>query len=272
MRIVVLALLLAVAASLAFGAEAVELPSRDGPIRAQLLRPPGAGPFPAIVALHGCAGIGTRSLPLRPIYRDWGTRWVEAGYAVVFPDSFGSRGAGPQCRARERRIRPAVERTRDAEAALAWLRAQPWVKSDRISLVGWSNGASTALWTVRAGNGGPARDGDFRQAIAFYPGCRVPAQRGWSARIPTLILIGEADDWTPAAACHDMVKQARGRSALVDIVGYPGAYHSFDSPNLPVRVRTGLAYTGNGSGTAHIGTNPAAREDAIRRVMQWLAR
>jgi len=57
-------------------------------------------------------------------------------------------------------------------------------------------------------------------------------ETAWSARVPTLILIGSADDWTPAAACQQMVAGARGRrSAHVQIVVYPRAHHEFDRAN-----------------------------------------
>jgi dienelactone hydrolase len=55
-------------------------------------------------------------------------------------------------------------------------------------------------------------------------------------------------------------------------VVYPGAYHEFDRPDYPVRVLTGLAFSADCSGHAHVGTNQAARDDAIRRVGQFLAR
>jgi len=83
---------------------------------------------------------------------------------------------------------------------------------------------------------------------------------------------GAADDWAPASACEQMVKSARGRSAQAEIVVYPGAYAEFDHPNKPVSQLTGLAFSVDGSGRAHSGTNPEARADAIRRVPQWLAR
>jgi dienelactone hydrolase len=67
------------------------------------------------------------------------------------------------------------------------------------------------------------------------------------------------------------VEEARGRGAFTSIITYPGAYHDFDRPNFPVRQRKGLAFTANGSGTAHLGTNEAARTDAITRVPQWLS-
>jgi dienelactone hydrolase len=69
-----------------------------------------------------------------------------------------------------------------------------------------------------------------------------------------------------------MVAEARGRTARAAIVVYPGAYHGFDRPNYPERVLNDLAFTADGSGRAHIGTNTPAREDAIRRVRAWLLR
>jgi dienelactone hydrolase len=251
--------------------EPVQIPQGEGALNAVLFRPPGEGPFPAIVALHGCAGLNDRSGELKPLYRDWGERLASAGHAVLFPDSFGSRGAGPQCRIRDRRIRARFERVRDANAARQWLQEQPWVKTDRVALVGWSMGAVTTLWSVRPRSG--ARDAhDFRSAIAFYPNCRRAGETAWSSRIPVLVLIGTADDWTSASACQTMVAGARGRSARVEIVTYRGAHHAFDHPNLPLQERTGLAFTADGSGRAHVGTDPTARQDSIRRVSEWLAR
>ena len=69
-----------------------------------------------------------------------------------------------------------------------------------------------------------------------------------------------------------MVAGARGRSALASLVVYPGAFHEFDRPDFLVRELNGLANTADGSGRAHIGTNAAARADALMRVPEWLAR
>src|SRR5262249_56335176 len=118
--------------------------------------------------------------------------------------------------------------------------------------------ATSTLWAVRpraaVHDGAP----DFRSAVAFYPGCRRLNDLAWSARAPTLLLIGAADDWTPAAACQQMVKGARGRSAHVEIITYPDAQHEFDHPNRPITQRTGLAFSADGSGRAHVATHAGA--------------
>jgi dienelactone hydrolase len=264
---------LAVTRAAAAAPELVEIPEGSIRLKSYVYRPAGDGPFPAVVALHGCAGLAGRSGPVAGRYHDWGERLAAAGFVVLFPDSFGSRGLSSQCSVRERSVRTARERVADALAARRWLQNQKWVVANRVSLLGWQNGGGAALWTVRrharsGAEGGP----DFRSAVALYPGCRRLRQTEWSGRVPTLVLVGAADDWGPASACQQMVASARGRSAQAQIVVYPGAYAEFDHPNKPVSQVTGLAFSADGSGRVHLGTNPAARADAIRRVPQWLAR
>jgi dienelactone hydrolase len=273
--LILLAALAAVAgaaAGSAAAAEPVDISQSDTMLHGILFRPEGAGPFPSVVALHGCESLLNRSGKMAPHLADWGERLAAAGLAVVFPDSFGSRGLRTQCRVSERKVRSEHERVADANAARRWLQSQPWTIKNRVSVLGWANGGMASLWAVQPH--AVPHDGvpDFRSAVAFYPGCRRLGELAWSARIPTLILIGKADDWTAPAPCEQMVAGARGRSALASLVVYPGAYHEFDRPDYPVRELTGLAYTADGSGRAHIGTNAAARTDALMRVPEWLAR
>jgi dienelactone hydrolase len=253
-------------------AENVDIPDGSLTLHSTLYRPDGPGPFPAIVALHDCGGLDSRPAASTELYAEWAKLLVADGFVVLFPDSFGSRGLGSQCRVRRPTVDSSNVRADDARVARHWLQTQPYVRPDRISLLGWSSGGSTALWTVRPNavphDGGP----DFRSAVALYPGCRRLRETAWSARVPTLILIGSADDWKLASTCQQMVAGARGRSARVEIIVYPGAHHEFDRANSPIRVRDGLAHTPDPAGRVHSGTNPAARTDALKRVPQWLAR
>ena len=177
------------------------------------------------------------------------------------------------CRSAERVARPSRERVADAYAAKAYLQTRNDVKPTAISLLGWSNGGSTVLYTVDPRRSPAPGAPDFAKAIAFYPGCRTPLEsRRWRTRMPLLVLIGAADDWTPSEPCRALVEQAKAAGQPADIVLYPGAYHDFDHPNLPVRTHKGIAYTAKGDGIAHTGTDPAARADALRRVPAFLAR
>ncbi|HEV3186327.1 MAG TPA: dienelactone hydrolase family protein [Xanthobacteraceae bacterium] len=269
---VILAFLAWSGAAAAAAPELVEIHEGSTKLKAYLYRPDGDGPFRAVVGLHGCGGLSGRSGPVATRYRDWGERLSAAGFAVLLPDSFGSRGLASQCTVRGSTVRTARERVADAVAARRWLQAQSWVIADRVSLMGWQNGGVATLWTIRRRGGGEGDGEDFRSAVALYPGCRRLSQTEWSARVPTLVLVGAADDWAPAKACEQMVAGARGRSAQTQIIVYPGAYSAFDHPDMPMRQLSGLAFSADGSGHAHSATNPAAREDAIKRVPEWLAR
>ena len=274
---VALAAGLAVAASTADAVpaaapETIDIPREDGALKAVIFRPDGAGPFPAIVGMHGCGGLFSKgAVALR--YRDWAQHLTKAGFVVLYPDSYGSRGLGSQCTVRNGAVRTDRERVADANAARRWLQHQPYVEADKVALLGWSNGGISVLWAVRRLAAAPKDDtADFRSAVALYPGCRRLDNAAWSARIPTLILIGAADDWSPPQVCQRMVTGARGRSAGTSIVVYPGAHHDFDHPNRPIQLRSGYAFSSDNSGRVHTGTNPAARADALKRVPEWFSR
>jgi dienelactone hydrolase len=249
----------------------VEIPSGSETLRAELYKPDGDGPFPTVIALHGCGGLSGHSEPVQPRYRDWAEQLVKDGRAVLLPDSFGSRGLGPQCRVPERYVRARRERVADIMAARQWLLQQNWSAHDRISLIGWASGASALLWAVRPQLRWHGAEPDFRSAIAFYPDCRISAGLGWSARVPTLLLIGGKDDVSSPPACRQMIEGARGRSALTRIVVYPSAYHDFDRANLPLHA-LGDSSDATVPEHGHLGTDTEARADSQKLVADWLAR
>jgi dienelactone hydrolase len=269
----VFALMAAALVASAAQAEPLTFPGEGLAIRGELLRPAGPGPFPAVVTLHGCGGLYGKRGGLAPRHADWARHLVGQGYLVLFPDSFGSRGADAQCETEDRVTRPSRERVADALAAKAYLQSRTDVKASAVSLLGWSNGAAAVLYAAAVARPAPDRPPAFAAAVAFYPGCRLVLRRAdWHARIPLLILIGAADDWTAATPCEALVARAKASAEPASIVVYPDAYHDFDHPNLAVHTRAGLAFTATRSTSAHTGTNPAARADALIRVPAFLAR
>src|SRR5260370_36297645 len=228
--------------TLAFAADAaptpspsqVDIPLSSGILHAQLYKPEGDGPFPVVIALHGCGGLAGHSEPGQPRHRGWAEELLKAGNAVLLPDSYASRELGPRCRGKEHRILARRERVADIMASREWLVQQPWAARDRISLMGWANGASALLWAVRPQLPSRNIEPDFRSAIAFYPNCRISSGLGWSARVPTLLLIGAKDDVRSPPAFRQRVHGARGRSALTRIVVYPSAYPDFDRAHFPL--------------------------------------
>jgi dienelactone hydrolase len=242
-------------------------------IEARLYKPPGDGPFPAIVAMHGCSGRDWTDGRMSSLYRDWAARLTGLGFLVLFPDSFRPRGVDEVCTRQPQPVTPFRQRPRDAHGALAWLAAQPYVRPDRVFLMGWSHGGSTVLNSLDKGSRAtPRAPGNlaFRGAIAFYPGCLSPSRRkDWTAAAPLLILIGELDDWTPLAPCEALAARTKATGQPVELVTYPGAHHGFDAVQGQLRQRTDVGSKPEGSVT--LGPEPAAREDARRRVAAFLA-
>lgn len=241
-------------------------------LEALLFRPRGVGPFPALVLLHGCGGFYTREGYVTASYRDWLERFAAAGYVALLVDSFNPRGYRSICELQKRPILAGRERAADAYAAAAWLAREPYVAPDRIGLIGWSNGASGALYGLLPENRRPP---GFRAGVAFYPGCRALAQSKTPYRpyAPLLVLAGEADDWTPAGPCVELTAIAKNQGAAMEIVTYPGAHHSFDRVNLPLRFRPEVRNPNRPDGRgATVGGHAEAREDALRRTLEFLAR
>ena len=258
--------------------EQIQIPTDDRPLQAVLYRPPGEGPFPIIVALAGCEGLKKESGQIRAVWDEWGQRLSTAGFGVLFPDSDSLRGQSPQCRDKPNhrdklaKISPDRERVADVRAARDWLQQQAFARKDRIALLGWDSGAIAVLWAVRP-NVEPDDDRpDFRSAAVLYPGCQRLNDTAWSARVPTLILIGALDDLTSAKTCEQMVAGARGRSAAAVIVKYRGARHAFDRDHLHARHKSDKSAPWKEPGRVARSANAEARADALKRIPQWFAR
>lgn len=255
-------------------------------ISALYFRPPQAGAdarVPLVIAAHGCGGMFStndrRREELSQRFAKWTEMLLADGYAVLWPDSFNSRGVRSVCLVKrgEASITPATRRL-DMLGARAFASTRPGVDRGRIALAGWSHGGSTVLAAVNGRDPAVATFDSapeampLRAAVAFYPGCGASLRRGadWQASSPIAIHIGELDDWSSPTACVRLVAAARERGAAMTVTIYPGAYHGFDSPSGKVKlwpeVTTG-AHPGRG---VTIGPDPAARAAATAAVRGFL--
>ncbi len=293
-------LLLAAPASAetAYTGWSVSLPTiAPGPaqIPATLLKPEGAGPFPAIIIAHDCSGLGQRSsgAPGR-----WGALLAGEGYVIIIPDSFTPRGEpdGVCVAPAGRRLHDVGYGQREADiyAALAYLRTLPYVDGRHVGMMGGSHGGSTTLTAMAApvSEGAPlaaAKLAGLKAAVALYPRCGWE-YGGWSVQrqfggfgpvtaylgtykpvAPLLILIGDRDDWTPAADCAALAERARDAGYPVTLKIYPGAHHAFDS-RAPVRYVPERYNVSKADGRgATTGGNPSAWTDSIAQVKAFFA-
>jgi dienelactone hydrolase len=238
----------ATAGSLVFPSE-----PKPGTVFHSFIKPDGPGPFPAVVLLHTCGGVG-RHMP------GWAARLQRIGYASVIVDSFTPRG-GTACSIPTYFPATLDQVTEDAFAALAWLRGRSDIDPERIGVMGFSYGASATLRTSSARYRKSAPDGGFRAAAAYYPVCVNP-RPDWPAAAqersnnlfddivtPTLILVGADDSDTPNVAqnCAGKVAQLarQGRPITIDMypvtcIRMPITYSIFASPS-PRRRRSRIS-------------------------------
>ena len=238
-------------------------------------RPEGAGPFPAVVLLHGCHGV-------LPATHDWARWFRERGYLALVVDSWAPRGIPTGfrlgCRADEPET-PPRERFADALGALAFLQDRADVDAARVGVIGWSNGGAFAIGVVSANRLAQSRtrgiavpEPGYRASVAVYPGgCR--SARNSVLTAPLLILMGEADDWTLPNPCVEAARAMRERGGDATIVLYPGVYHYFDVEGLPRRFLPDVGNDNRPDGAgATVGYDAAAEADARRRVADFFSR
>lgn len=227
-----------VAADLSFPAQASPLAPDTRPAMS-LFKPEGEGPFPALVLLHQCGGLGGERWQNQSML-EWARQAVARGYVALLVDALGPRGVASVCMGPRNGVHFA-RGVSDALQAVAHLRALPYVSRDRVALAGYSWGAMVAtLASRRNGRAYSKGSADFAAAVAFYPGCftiRPPTSAAYEildrdVDRPLLLLLGGRDVETPPADCVSRLETAKARGAPVEWHVYPEATHCWDCRNL----------------------------------------
>jgi dienelactone hydrolase len=233
---------------------------------AKLYRPPGDGPFPAVVLMHGCAGMGAGTTGMENV----ASLLRDSGYVALIVNSFSWPWRRVHSVCDDPSTPPtSLERAEDAFAAKRYLSSLAFVDASRIGLVGWSHGGTTALmaWgqdprvAAQVGRENLAVSGTFAAVAAYYPYCGDLNPRKASA--PVLILIGERDTWCPAIECQTLMTVATRLGRDPSITIYPSATHAFDS------VDGGKSIEFNG---ARLTPDPAASRDSRKRLLAFFDR
>lgn len=203
----------------------------------RITRPPGDGPFPVAVLMHGCGG----NKGLQDLYAAVA---VEAGWAALVLDSYAPRGISRAaayatvCTGLRLQGR---ERAGDLYAALAWLRAQPWVDPDRFVAAGWSHGAWSIMDALASGPDagrfskieglGPDPLAGLVGAFLLYPWAGVGSltgRRGWARPVRARMILGGRDSVSGVYLPRRAAEAARASGADIDVTVFPEATHAFD--------------------------------------------
>jgi dienelactone hydrolase len=185
--------------------------SSDGhPITIESFLPPGGGPFPAVIALHGSGGIRTWAAdPARLL--------AGRGFAVFVLHYFERTGTAW---ADERTIRqnfPAWMKT--IGDAVTYTTQQPQVAAHRIGLLGFSLGGYLALAVA-------SLDPRVKAVVEYFGG--MPEELANFERMPpTLILHGDADPVVPVSEAYKLQQLFDRARAPYEIKIYAGEGHGF---------------------------------------------
>jgi dienelactone hydrolase len=192
-------------------------------IGGDLAFPNGSGPFPVVILLHPCGGLDPIGLAT---LRAHAKELANVGFATYILDSYGPRnlGNGKACET----FPTGSLRRGDAFNAMAALQRHPKVSKENIFLLGLSDGANAALLSAKGG-----AIGQFRAIAAYYPDCeRLLAGVGYVYKSPTIVFVGERDDWTPPAECIKSKSPGVVTGAEFEVISYSNAHHGFDQQHV----------------------------------------
>ena len=220
-----------------------------------LRKPPGSGPFPAVVVNH--------SRYIFPHYKAWVDRLAEWGYVALLvnlrPLNIKELGLMGD---------PTVaERADAAFSALGYLQRQSFVRADKVGTLGWYKwGGGAVMMALEASPEKPDQpylplftlrpEQRFRAGAAYFPEC-PSVSRYYSA--PMLVLAGDKDYRWLHISCKKLEEQPGNKAQPPQVVIYPGATSNFDF---------GM------DGVDDIGNkyfyDAAATEDSIQRIREFL--
>lgn len=233
----------------------------------ELVTPPGPGPFPTVLLVHGCGGLHGAKGP-NPIMDEYARSAVEAGWAAAILDSYSPRRwEAPWARRRvcTGLLLQGYRRAADVLAGLDLLQADPRVDAHRLRIASWSHGGWAVGDLVTLPDPG---DGSLRRTMAAvegvyftYPYCGFPSQgsrRAWTWSGDVRFVFAESDTVQSEAGCRPMLERARKGGSHVEVVVFPGVTHAFDE-----RVK---------SAGSTFRFDPAATARAHQEFITWLQR
>ena len=188
-----------------YAVETTQFPSHGDVCAATLYLPAQAGPHAVVLMAHGFAGVQDARLPA---YAD---RFCRAGMAVLMWDyrHFGKSGGQP------RHLLDIERQLQDWQAALAFVRSQPYLDATRLALWGTSFSGGHVLKLA-------ARDRALKAVVAQVPFVDGLYQIGhpWQA-----LRLG-------LAGALDMAQALLGRAPhMIKVVGQPGSLAALSSPD-----------------------------------------
>ena len=228
----------------------VAVPDR-GALLAAVARPPGAGPFPSVILLHGTHGFARQ-------YVQWAQDLARGGFLAVAGCWFsGGSGAGsgvvsppiPCPEAPPLTPDSFAEGIRTVDALVQATRALPGARPDRLAIIGHSRGGGATLAYLLA-------IGNVQAAVLHSSGYAIkPATRAAQFNAPILILHGTADGPADGGSANTNVEMARDFELALRRNG----------KSIEARYQ-------EGGGHNSFFTNSTQHDEEVKRIIEFLRR
>ncbi len=242
--------------------ELCRYPAHDGtPIPALLYRPPGAGPHPVVLSIHG----GPEQQE-RPWYDALYRCLLASGIAVFAPNARGSTGYGQAWQMRIYRDWGGID-LEDFAAAADYLRSLEWADGQRLAVVGKSYGGFAALsclsrlpglWAAGVSCYGPANletlarsmPPDWATMVLEMFGDvetdaedmrrRSPVTYADQITAPLLVIQGANDPRVPKHESDQIVDRVRGNGVEAEYVVFDDEGHGFTNRDNDITAHSAI--------------------------------
>lgn len=201
--------------------ETIVIATPDGAMPAHLARPSERGARPAVIVVQEAFGLNDH-------VRDVAGRLAGEGWVALAPDLYYRGGPGRTAAYSDLTTAIAMmaaltddQIVADVDAAVEWLRAQPFVRGDRIAITGFCMGGRVSFLAACA-----LAPGKLAAAAPFYGG-GIPLERTATLTCPVLAFFGDQDAFIPMEQVRTLEAAAAGLGKSVEVVVYPGAPHGF---------------------------------------------
>jgi len=208
----------------------VQVRAESGTMPSYLARPQGDGKFPAVVVVQEAFGLNKH-------IKEVADRIAREGYAALAPDLYY----------REKDAVVGYDNLQDAirlmmglwdekivvdmKGAIDHLKAQAFVRADRIGVTGFCMGGRVTFLTA-------CRNADVKAAVPFYGGGignaqpsertpKAPLEYADQLRCPMLLFFGENDPFIPLDEVEKIKQRLTQLKKTSETIVYPGAPHGF---------------------------------------------
>jgi len=220
MKRLILVCSLILIAHTAFSATATDVSYKSGDetVHGILYTPAGAGPFPAIVAIHEWWG-------LNDWVKDQAGKLADQGYVTLAIDLYrGKVAKDPDMAHQIMRGVPEDRAKRDLAAAVTYLKSQKNVKADKIGSIGWCMGGGYSLDVA-------LQEPTLAATVINYGHLATDPAALKKINAPILGLFGAQDQGIPPDDVNKFAQQLKSMGKSVDIKIYSDAGHAFENPN-----------------------------------------